>query len=477
MKKTWIALIAVAVVAYPATSWYLGGQVKQQFDQQYEQLTALPYVKVVERTYDRGLFSATETVTLELFGDMTRAMQQQAEAPEAAAMKPVLMQMQSHINHGPLADGLVAARIDSEMRLPESTDAPSPFGDQAPLSAHTVVKLDGSGISDVTSPAIDAPLPALAGAAPGHMAWEGFKAQVRFSPGMADYQIEGSAPRMEIRDGKGTEMVMTGLSITGDQQRLFEDEPLLYVGQQRLALEKMTISGPAMEGKPLTLGTLVYDVDMPREGDFVDMSARMSAEVVQAGDADFGPVHYDISLKHLHARTVATLYRTMLALYSDPAFTAGDGDPQAALAPLAGPAMALLAHDPEISLDRLSFKTADGEAHLEAKAKMPGLSEEELGNPMIMMTKLVASGEAVIPEALVRTLMIQQTRANMARFDPEVELSDEHVAMLETQLGQELEGLESMGYVTRESGVLRSSFSFENGRLLVNGQPFTPPGR
>ncbi|QID16421.1 YdgA family protein [Nitrogeniibacter mangrovi] len=482
MKKSWIAVIALPVIAYPAASWYLGKQVQSTLDTQYAQLESLPYLKVVERQYERGVFSAHETVTLEVLGDMMRAMHKTAadagDAPTNPA-QPLRLSFRSEIRHGPWADGLAAAVIDSELVLPEAAraEAAKVFGDQPPLHAHTVIRLDGGGVSDVSSPAFAAPLPVAEDGHTGQIAWEGFTASVDFDAGMTRYTMQGGAPKLEVEDGKGVHLVMTGLHMRGEQRRLLEDEPLLYAGTQRFTLERMAVSGPELEGEPVELKQLEYTVDMPAQGDYLDLQAKMSAQVFQVGARNFGPAHYDFSMNHLHVRTVAKLYRALMDMYGDPALLTGQGNPQVAMAALAEPAMALLAHDPELRLDRLSFNTPQGEAHIQARAQLPGIAPEEVGNPMILLGKLDASGALTLPEAMMREMMVERTRKQIAAMDPQAELSDDQVAMIDARLEAQLQQAASEGYVTRDKGLIKSEFAFRNGQLTVNGKPFKPRGR
>ena len=122
MKKTWLALLAAPVVAYPAAAWYLGSQVESTLSAQYEQVETLPYMKLVERSYERGVFSATESVTIELFGAMMQTLRQ--AAPDGQAAEPMRIRFSSQIQHGPFAGGaLAAAVVDSELVLDAATQA------------------------------------------------------------------------------------------------------------------------------------------------------------------------------------------------------------------------------------------------------------------------------------------------------------------------------------------------------------------
>ena len=76
MKKAAVlAVIALPLVAYTGGAWYLGQRIQNSHDNQAKQVEGIPNVKLVKRDYQRGLFSSTETVTIELMGDTARALQ------------------------------------------------------------------------------------------------------------------------------------------------------------------------------------------------------------------------------------------------------------------------------------------------------------------------------------------------------------------------------------------------------------------
>ncbi|MCB1953608.1 MAG: YdgA family protein [Zoogloeaceae bacterium] len=475
MKKTWLALLAAPVVAYPAAAWYLGSQVESTLNAQYKQVETLPYMKLVERTYERGVFSATESVTVEAFGAMMHAMQQ--ATPDAPPAEPLRIRFNSQIQHGPFAGGtLAAAVVDSELVLDAATQAEVAklFGNNTPLTSHTVFKLDGSGTSKVLSPAFASQFPNPETGEPVSIAWEGISATVDFAPGMSRYTMTGEAPKLEVKDPAGAHMVMTGMRFTGEQQRLFDDEPLLFSGKQRVTIDAVQMNIPEQDGGQVSFEQITYDVDMPVQGDYIDMVAKMGAETVDIGGTNYGPAHYDLSLKHLHARTVAKLYRVLLEAYSNPAMMGPDADPQMALAPLAEPAMALLGHNPSFALDRLSFTSPHGNAHLDLRAAAPGITADAMANPGLIMAVLNAAANVAVPEALVFNLLKENAAAAMAAQSETGTVSDEDMQMIAAQFEGKLQELSGQGFITRDSGVVKSTVAFKAGQLTVNGKPFNP---
>lgn len=494
MKKPGlIAAIAVVVVlAYPISSWVLGRQVETALAEQYKQIESIPYVKVIDRQYQRGVFSSTETVTFEVLGEMFRTLdkvrqdaekeagaeaaagESAADTPKPAPVEPLRFTVRSQISHGP-APGLstvAAAVADSELVIDGKAqqELAKLLGDKKPLTAHTVYRFDGGGRSDVASPAFAANLPSEQPNTVSRLSWEGFTATVDFTRNLQSYTMTGEAPKLEILDGKGVAMLMSGLKFTGEQKRIFDDEPLLYSGTQRFTLEQIRISDQNTKEAPVELRQVAYDVALPVNGEFIDMVAKMGAEAVRVGEQSYGPAHYDFSFRRLHARTTAKLYRAMMNMYSDPNFFSVGGDPGRMLAPLAEPALELLKHNPEFRIDRLTFKTAQGEAAVSASAKLKDGKPEDLSNPMALLAKLEASADLSLPEAWLASLSAgaKQAAGENQQADPE------HAAMQKQIFEQQLAGFAGQGYVTRANGLVASKIEFRDGKLSVNGKPFDP---
>ncbi|HMV52561.1 MAG TPA: YdgA family protein [Rhodocyclaceae bacterium] len=483
-----VALVAAPIGAYLLASWIVGAKVQSALDEQYKILEGLPYIKVADRKYERGLFSATETVTFEVMGDMFRALQKaQKEAaaadPEAAAadtvvLEPLRFTVRSSFKHGPLPgfSTLAAATSDSELVLDDKTmqELKPVLGDNKPLTAHTVYRFDGGGVSNISSPAFSMNMPGDSPENVGKLAWQGFTATMEFDKGLANYRMTGDAPRMQMTDRNGS-FVMSGLKFEADQKRIFDDEPMLYSGTQRMTVAQFDIAA-VKEGEkqsPVAFKQLVVDVAMPVNGEFVDVIEKIGAASLQIGDKRYGPGNFDFSIRHLHARTVARFYREMMKLYSDPAVFTAAGDPARALAPLAEPGKELLKHNhnPEFRIDRFRFKSDMGEAAVSASVKLQDAKPEEFSNPLMLLGKLEAAADIQLPEALLGTLAASRMPGGTeAADDPET------AAMQAQMLEQQLAGLAGQGLVTREGGQVKSKIEFRGGQLTVNGKPFNPFG-
>lgn len=455
------AVLATLGLAYPATAWFLGARVDAELVRQYQQLAAQPYLKVVERDMARGVFSSTERVTVEVNGALLRELSSLGgdgeeptsggSAEEASALRFTLV---SQIQHGPLPGlrAVAAALSETSLELDDATRQrlASVLGERSPLAVQTVFRFDGGGSTTLDSPAFSLKLPDSEGGT-WQLEWGGVHMSVDFARGLARYTLQGAAPRLVVAD-RTARLTVSGMAFDADQTRVFEDDPVLYQGTQtmRIAAVQLDPVGDTAAGA-VKVQELEYALAMPVNGEFADLTARLGAKGVSVAEREFGPAHYDLSLRHLHARTLAAVSRAMMDLYArDAAVVTADADPADALV---AAAKGLLAHSPELSLDRLSFGGPHGEASLSLRVSLGEGAAGVLDNPMALLDKLEVSGKLAVPEGGLKTLG-----------------DDLDAALVEEQLAD----FAAKGLVRREQGVARADFDYRGGTLRVNGREVDP---
>ena len=256
MKKIVAGVAVLLVVAYPAAAWWAGKQVEATVAEQYKTLDKLPLVKVVKREYQRGVFSSTEVATFEVLGELMRSIREERagesadKAPDAKAAEPLRFSVRSEISHGPYAGGqLAAASVDSELVFDDEArkEISKVFGDKKPLTTRTVFRFDGGGRSSMESPAFTHSFKAAEGE-DATVTWGGMKAEMDFTRDVESFGLQGTMPKLEIKDSKGVHMLMSDIKMSGNQKRLFKDEPLLYGGTQRF--EVLRWRSPARHQRP-----------------------------------------------------------------------------------------------------------------------------------------------------------------------------------------------------------------------------------
>ncbi|MCU7812202.1 MAG: YdgA family protein [Candidatus Thiodiazotropha sp. (ex Notomyrtea botanica)] len=480
MKKVASMTLIVALVAatYTASAWYLGKNVEATVNDQYSNLLeSQPYIKIVARDYQRGIFESEETVTLSLFGQLPAAMSNQASPMNEESNELPALTFHSRIQHGPFPGFSTFAAAVSETELVLDDEAKAELaevlGDKAPYSQHTVIKFDGSGTATFSSPKFDTPIPDQS----GHVAWEGIEGSMDFSPGMKSFTMRMLAPKLEILEDKGSQVNFADLVFEADQQQIFEDLPYMFSGTTRFSIGSISVAGIEDQMEPVTLKQLVYDVDLPVQGDHLDIIAKMGMENLLIGEESFGPVHFDISFKHLHARTLAEINQKLMSIYSDPSLLEGDAEALTAYfqEDLMAQAETLLTNDPEFSLDRISFANPDGEARLAAHAKLSGATLEMLANPLMLLGKLEAIGDLSLSEKMIVELLRNPPFPSEAS---DVDLSPEEVTArgqaAVDQFQQQVAMLSEQGYLQREGQLIKTNMAFKAGQLTVNGKPFNP---
>lgn len=466
-----IAAVAVAAaIAVPASAWWMGRTIESAYEEQYRQVAELPYLKVVERRYERGLFSATDTVTLELDKSWLKDMLSDEAAAGLSNARDLRFTLRTDISHGPLPGWTTFGAGEADVHLVLDDDTRQKvaklFGDKPPVSAHVKFNFDGGGVASMTSPAFEFTEPDSAGAET--VSWGGAHLILDFTANLGRYTMQFDLPRLEVRAPNG-KLLFSDLSVSGEQYRPFDDNELFYAGTMRLTLDELHIQGLARgsfdpeANDSFTMGNLVYDIDMPMQGDFLDISARLGAQDFRVGAQNYGPVHYDVSLLRLHGRTVAGIYRDLMENYYDPSRQqAFANNPALLFEPLAEPMLSLLQHNPELRLDRLSFNSPHGTASLSARARFNDLKPEDVNNPFALMFKLDASGAISLPFDLLD---------QMQRMNAE---TNEEALLMSMNLSQQVDSLVGQGYVQREGKQLSSRIAFKDGQLTVNDQPFNP---
>lgn len=487
MKKTAILALVVAGLgaSYTASAWYLGKQTEATLNSQYSKvLESNPYIEIVERDYQRGLFESEETLTLELFKQLVETMAQVDSEQPSPITEPLRLTIRNRIQHGPFPgfSTLAAAITESEILLPEGIkqDAAKLLGDKSPYSQRTLIRFDGSGSATFSSPKLDVTLPDPQADSNKtiSISWQGLEGGMDFTADMKQSSMMALAPELSIKSNDGVHVSFTDMRLEGDQQRIFDDIALLYSGSQRMSIGEVAILVPDTDKKPLIMKQLSYDIELPSDGNFIDLIARLGVGNLQFGEDAIGPVHFDYSLKHLHARSLAEISQAFMGLYTNPDFLTADSEALAAqLMPvLSEHGATILNNAPEFHIDRISFANAKGEARLAARVKLNDLNlDEAAANPFVLITKLEASGEVSLQEEMVLELLRNppgKEAMGLAALSPE-ELQAQ-TQMISEQFEQQVALLTDQGYIIREGNLLKSNAEFKAGQLLVNGKPFMP---
>jgi uncharacterized protein YdgA (DUF945 family) len=433
------------------------------------------------------LFDATDTITVEIPAALSSAPSAPAvpeespdapdaprEASPASGAAPVRIPFKTAIRHGPLFDSgaLAAGSAVTVVEFDEAIrqKALEAFGGKPALEIRTLYGLAGGSCFTIASPAFNITLPGEMEERSATLSGDGLEITGEFTQGAEQYSLRGAAPRLELAEADGLRLTLTGLAVEGKERRLFPDEPLFYVGMQRLTLAGLKIEpgeAPDEDGDPKLPSKIAFtdircDTETEASGEFVDSVARISAAGLRIGEQDYGPAAYDFSMKHLHARKLMALNRESMALYAKPETLRDQKRLAQVLAPMQEHFVALLLDDPVLSIDRIAFNTPEGEAKISASVRLVDAKAEDFKRPLILLAKLDAAADLALPVPLVTALAASDAK-DEAEARERGELVEQSIAMLVKQ-----------GYATVDDGIFRSRFAFKEGQPSLNDKPFNP---
>lgn len=434
-------LIVVLACAYTAASWYVGRQVQAGLTAGYGELKRYgPYVALARRVYERGVFSARETVSVSVF----------APDPLRPPRKLVSFIIVSRIRHLPLSGFAAprAAAIDSTVNfVPGSLpDEELWTGGKDLAHVHTDIALRGAVRTTLTIPAFNAP----------RLSSEPATLSLDFPAGLSRYAIKGSAPRFTVLGDHGERVQISGVTLEGRHQRMLADVPDMYGGTDRMTIA--SIEAGASGGKTLAAlrDAAVEMSATPRDsGEFMDTSIKYSlAQATVAGNS-FGPAELEVAVRHLQTRAFASLSRL-------DARAGGGGDAQKEK-----DANDLLLNHPEMT-GKLSFTVPEGDTVVTAQAGLHDLTAADLaGNGADLRNKVDLTVDARAPAALV----MDQHGRPLPLFEPLARTL--HLPLD----GGALHRLIAEGYLFRNGNDLETRFVFRNGRYWLNGREYAVPGQ
>ena len=448
-----LGLVAALALAYPASAWWLGMRVEARLTEQYEKLEQQGFYRVLSRDYQRGLFSAAENVRIEL-DPAVRALLVDEKNPLIPLVRDSVFTLRSEISHGPLLAGKPgAARIRTEVladpalreRLQEVLGMQG-TGVALQLDAH--IGFVGDAQVALHSPAFEASLP-MDGSGPAAIEWGGITGQISLDAGMKASSIQFDMPKFNLSAGDNR-LSLAGLRLKGDTRRVLPaEDSLVASGEIRIDMDALSF-GAADKTAVFDLQQLHYNIDMPLSGDFIDFDARLGAQTLRIGGQDYGPANYDYALRHVHVASLDQLIRQYQAGQQT---QSPEQNPLALLAGLGEPMQAVLMQQPEFHLDRLQFKTPEGDARVSARVMLDGFAPEDIGNPLLLVGKLNLQADLSLPQSLVLALMGKSGGAASA---------------------QNVEAFVARGFMTRQGSLLSSRVSFRQGQLTLTGQALGP---
>jgi len=198
-----------------------------------------------------------------------------------------------------------------------------------------------------------------------------------------------------------------------------------------------------------------YIVGTKTQDDFVSVSAKLGSgkvanKALKEIKLDLDEVHYDFTVRRLHAETLQKFITAVKDIYTKPMGTPEELQVNF-IEPLKEHGLAILSHDPEFAIDRLGIVTPDGEGVIKGVIKLKGITAEDFGEntSFALLNKIEADMTFEVPQKLLEKLPNGATGAGLAV---------------------------DQGFAKREGEKLVSHIVYKDMKVTVNGKEVPIPG-
>jgi uncharacterized protein YdgA (DUF945 family) len=500
-----VVLVLLVVVVAP---WGIGRLAEQRVNAGLDRLVQeAPYLSIVERKWTPGWFRSEQEVTFELLGPWMKAMNPatvlaeigkgeataatdeeaqraaaaeiagqageqagaakdaaqagaesgSAEAPEAessdapsAAVAPIRFTLRNEILHGPVLwpASLGIARVNTRVVLSEDIRKKliDNFGTDEPVRISSRVGFFGGGSTRLSGDGQTVKLPDGAGT----VSYDDYQLDIGYSKNLDDFDMEGEWPRIEANNPATAEqLVLTDMSLVGDSERVQGE---VYEADYKFAIDKILAVGA--DKVETTIEGIKYQVTSSVDDGFMDVGARLGTGKLKNSaladlQFDIEEMHYDFTLRRLHAGTLDKLMAGIKAAYSKRVSTVADVD-AAMMTPIKEHGFALLKHDPEFVVDRIGVVTPQGEGVIKGVLRFKGMDQADFApGSMAWLNKVEADFTVECAQKLVEKFPNGATGAGL---------------------------VVDQGYAKREGDKLVSHIEYKKGELTVNGKAERIPG-
>jgi uncharacterized protein YdgA (DUF945 family) len=360
-----------------------------------------------------------------------------ASEPEASApANPLRFKVFNDVLHGPVLglSGFGVARVDTTLDLSPETQAKirEVFGPKKALDIRTRVGFLGGGTTTFTSEGRTI----TTKDDDDEISYDTLKLAIGYGRNGDSYDIDGKMPKFQVKSKDGKQVLISAVTLDGDGERVKGD---LYDGDFEFRIGEIKFDEPT-GNSGFSVEDAHYAVEVDTENNFVTMAAKMGTgpfknAALSSTGLELKEVHYDFSLRRLHADSLEKMFRSMRDVYSVTPENKTPEQVQAAIIePMKEHGVELLKHDPEFSIDRVGFVTPED-------FSAPG--------GMAVLAKLDADLTIEVAVKLAEKIPNGATMAGAAV---------------------------DSGYAKRDGEKYVCHILFKNGELTINGKPQAIPG-
>lgn len=449
MNKTIKILLIIGgllVVSYPGTAWLMGLVVEHHIEHAEQQLShQAPYIALVKRRYDRGVYRSTEVVTYRIHDPL---LLQRKSGQPALSHRTFTVTVRNIIRHGPFP-GLRSAglaTIDSTLQLSSQAQRQLSelLGSKPIVQVHTIIDWLANTQSRIT-------IPAFSWQAPNgsSFVWNGLTGVVDTGGNFSSWSGHINVPQLNVRTHDGGHLTLLGLGFSGHGQKAFD---AFFAGRNQFKILQLTSRDPHT-GRTIALHHIAVTSTTDVHGNFLDAHFNASVDASRFGTISLSHIVYSVAFDHLHGPTLSQLSRALHAAERDTSATSAQITARVQQA-LRQYGAQLLLHNPVFKIRKASFTMPDGTLVLSGSARSPGLSSADLRLPNLI--------SALKAHARV-TAHLRIDNALLQKFIT----TRGHAAVLAARVT----ALEQHGYLTSGARSVTTQLRYDDGQLTLNNKP------
>jgi uncharacterized protein YdgA (DUF945 family) len=445
--KVLLAIGVIVVLSYPGVAWVTGMAIESRLQHsQQRALDKLPYITVVKREYDRGVYRSTVVTTYGLRGPALQAMRIGGAPPSSATIT-----VASTIQHGPLPGmhAVALAVIDTTIVVPPALqqELSGVIGSKPIVQLHSTLGLFGGTTSDLTSPAFSLKL------ADGfNLVWGGLTGTLTATHNQAHWSARLSAPHLLVKSARGG-FELTGAEYSGSEEKALDG---LYVGSGTFTVERLDGSG-RRPGGDFSLQRIALTSTSTANGEFFNYRIDVAMDAAKIAAVQLTNVMYSESFEHIHGPSLLAFANALRAAQRQ----AGGNQAQLQanmLDAFRQHGVDLVLRDPVINIRQVSFTMPEGSFLLSARISAPGLGAADLQQWPAGIMALRAHAK-VTADLRVDNGLLQRFLA-MSGSNP--------------RIAAQLTSFEQQGYLTAGATAVTTHLELSSGMITLNGHPFPP---
>lgn len=460
MKKILIAGIVIIAGAAVTAPYLIGAQAEKRFAQDHKRLQQemfYPQLSVEAGEFKRGWFKS-------------EASTQFTFTPPEKDAESIVFEFQHHISQLPsLGEGGLMT-IESELVLPpEAAKEMKKYFNKTPLlSAHSVVKFDGSEVSTLSSPSYSGPVKDDESA---QLVWQGLKGTVSSDAEARNVSLSLHVPTFSYQDQEGKFEVST-LNYNAELER---GKHNLWYGNADGSLEKVALNTVSEKSGPTSIlvNKVALTSNQKENGPLVDISGKFTVDSADFNGFKIENGIYDVAYKNLDAASLGKLNDSIKQVMREQ-----PENPNMLLASMMPHVKGLLSKKPELNINQLALDTPLGKIHSKVHlALLEELEDQVMQDPTQLLNIMNVDIEASLPKPMVMGIISSNARnavVHAAKVQKKKLTPEELAKQVDTVTQQQLQGMLAQKLMVEDGANYATAIHYVPQKLVINEQDATP---